>query len=400
MSFCKIPFRRYMVAQCFLFTVAFILFMNGAPQHLRAQEPEPVLGCPLNEFEILGQRWSAVGATNGVVADMPPGPEADLSEIGSTITAAAAMPRAFENSVLLIIIDDFTTPGPDVELEDGSTQTSPAHGVLVRSVAESVIAEISAPIAIAQIDYVAEGLTDSVAMESAIDDAINAAEGEWSAVVVNMSFILVGCTESINIPTFFEFEYDHNDFINDYREGVYDSLADYAVSVSGADPTLADDPAFLNALICALPASTITFQLPDQINDTPILGIAAAGNCAANEYFPGTLSNVLAISATDPIDNDGNGLGDSKSDVPAPFSSPGEVFALGAWYGFNNAVGVPYYFAGTSFAAPLVSAMVASIASDCGVDQLIFLEMADNLHPPLSYWDAAASFSLCASAME
>jgi Subtilase family len=286
---------------------------------------------------------------------------------GSTLLNDLQYAQAGSEQVAIIIVDDFSSEAPQ-DSEDWGTAS---HGWLVQEVFERILLELPTPVAdlisLETVDLAADNDFRSdfvaVALETKIDEL--AATG-ISRFVVNMSFVFVACEDGgFNFAAWRQGREQNPDLTLIEETGgdieyVKDILSDQRVGridnnrfdMDNQQAGQGGPPAFVQQQLNFLNLFEIS-----QMNNDPlrsyfmdnsqyiIVPIAAAGNFKwKRPFYPAQWPEVLSVSAT---------LGDSP-DLWL-LSNDGEISAPGAYFGFEDEV----YRAGTSFAAPIVSVMVA-----------------------------------------
>ena len=300
--------------------------------------------------EVLSNNWDIENTT--VLSDL------QYADVGS-------------DPVAIIILDDFTTEDPRASADDDIVWANAAHGWLVVDVFERIIAILPADVAnlitLEILDLGGENEFRSeliaIELEQRLSELNSAGINKF---VVNMSFVFVACeTPSFNHAQWLQRRQQNPDLslIEDTGgdvEYVETVLSDARVTrldergfdidnsrggQGGPPDHVAEKLLFLNL-----------FEV-SQLNNDPlrsffrdnhpymVVPIASSGNFKwKRPFFPARWTEVLSVSAT---------LGDTP-DLWG-LSNNAEVSAPGAYFLFDDDV----FRAGTSFAAPVVSVMVA-----------------------------------------
>lgn len=363
--------------------VALILLSTTIPA-LGQGRGQGARSCMATPDQLLGQ---AFGGTAGAAGEIG---EDGLTPEGEDIEAeglAAESEWILENlqysesgglPVAILIVDDFSSDGTEDEDEPVS------HGWLVYEVFtqlhDLLEPEIAEKIILEQVDISGESGYRSDLVVAALTDTIDRLSEEGvQRFVINMSFVILPCVDE-------ELNFDFDEFIAQRRDDPDHSIVE----------AVGNDPAYVRSL---LRDSRVTYvdetglstdEAPErergrsaqdqpggqggppqfvedqlrilrllrrsQLQSDPlrdffrnsrelIIPVASSGNFKGREpLFPARWSEVLSVSATE-----GNDLRfwthSNNADVTVP----------GAWYLFEDEV----YRAGTSFAAPVVSLLLA-----------------------------------------
>lgn len=390
--------KRYsFVLVCFV-----VLCLNFAPVYAQGNLEE--INCAVTPDQILGQAYSRTAGAAGETD------EAGLTPEGEDIVAgglAANVEWIMQNliyatpgaePVAILVVDDFSS--------DGTGDTAASHGWLVWEVFEQLHAllpqQAAGNIFLQQVDIADEGGYRSDLILPAIQAAIEELGAQGiNRFVLNLSFAFIPCQDR---DTGFNF----TDFINARRNNLSHSLVEQlgadpqairailrdsrisyidetgvatteqegargSSSLAGqteagqAPPTPGGEiPAlrgqdlrvlrlFNNPRLQADPLRD--FLRASRRNDRIIIPVASAGNFKQRQpFYPARWPEVISVSA-----NEGDNLRFWLH------SNNGDVSAPGAWFLFEDG----QYRAGTSFAAPVVSILIAldltQTAPTCGI---------------------------------
>ena len=327
-----------------------------------AQDDLTGVNCAVMPDQLLGQaNVGFAGAANVGFA----GAEGDTVRTNDLELDAAAIISNWQYSdagteqVVIVVIDDFSSAEPSsaADWEDAS------HGWLVYEVLTRLHAQLPQAIAdsiqFEQLNVADESISfrsDRIAeeLESTIDTL--AAQG-INRFVVNMSFVFVGCEEgNFNFMRFLEQRESNPDLT--VVEAAGDSLSDAVDlleddSVERVDPSANRGPrqeviqrlTFLRLFeLSQMNSDPLRAYFRDR-HEVTIVPVASAGNFKwKRPFYPASWTEVLSVSA----------LAGSGDELWIQ-SNNGEVSAPGAYFLFDDEV----YRAGTSFAAPVVSLMIA-----------------------------------------
>lgn len=388
--------------------VTLLLLISAAvlPVSAETTDQNRPSGCPVNDFQLLGQRWRAGNvydaipsfvdsgtrfrpASRPTMQDHTPGIDGILSD--DAIRTAISTYVGFDINrlltatpvpTLIIVVDDFSTPTPET-----------SHGAAVYAVTERLITGLGIPssrVRLVSVDT-AEGNYNLATVANQIDAVIRA-NPTYRRYVINLSFIIIPCQGTFNVGgVAVSFNFDQ--FITQYDRSdgevtLYAQAAAVAPSVLPADlvpppgdalgvqkplrqeGTISEDtteipPEFARGIAAfaqSYHAQAYNPRNTTQTND-PIrlllrrarrLGvetvvIASAGNFGQPEAFaPGSFPEVISVSAS-------IGLDFNTFWLP---SNAGEVMAPGAWFPLEDE-----FVAGTSFSAPAMSVMTALVLS-------------------------------------
>lgn len=393
-------------------TLAALLLLTWGGITASAQDFEDA-GCAVTPEQILGQanvRYD--GAANvrydGAGEDGTPIDTLDVED--TPILTDLQYATAGNNAVGLIVVDDFSTVDPDEDQDDEIGWGEASHGWLVLEVVERVIATLPQAaqdlITLEMLDLAgdAEYRSDNIAVElEALMDTMNSAEG-IDTFVVNLSFVFVACVDEGAGFTHANWLRDRDDDPDlTLVEEAGGTVADVVETITDPDVDLVDPDTFSGssglggnsggnsgnnsnnqgsvgqpAAVQQKLAFLRLFNLPNTNNDPlrklfrdqpyTIVAVASAGNLRAERaFFPARWNEVLAVGAT---------MGDL--DTMWPSSNSGDVVAPGAFFWFDD----EQYRAGTSFAAPVVSVMVAVEQTQnnpsCGVSNNGRFDMSGN----------------------
>ncbi|KXK53408.1 MAG: putative serine protease [Chloroflexi bacterium OLB13] len=375
---------------CLICTIC-ALFLSvtaaGAQRHVRSTS-----ACTLTPDQVLGQAFSGTAGAEGETG------EAGLTPEGEDIVAEGldaspewimeALPYAGLGTepVAILVIDDFSS--------DGAGELPMSHGWLVWQVFEHLIGQL-APDTAALITLQQVNIADEAGYRSdLIVPELRTAVSELSErgigrFVLNMSFVFIPCTDR-------ELGFDFADFTNARRDNTRLSLVehiggdpDYVRSIledarvgyidesgltsldqesprgsellqSRLDPQDVEIPPtperavpeFRSRDLSVLKLFNNTALQSDplrdylrEIRDVIIVPVASSGNFKQRQpFYPARWPEVISVSA-----NEGDDLRFWLH------SNNGDVSVPGAWFLFDDAV----FRAGTSFAAPVVSLLIA-----------------------------------------
>lgn len=348
------------------------------------------VNCALTPDQILGQAFSGTAGASGETSDSGLTPEGETIETNQLATSADwitsnllyATPGT--ESVAILVVDDFSS--------DGSGSTPASHGWLVWQVFQQLYDNLpqgaAGQITLQQVDIADQQGYRSDLILPAIQSAIqNLSEQGINRFVLNMSFVFIPCTDKdlgFNISDFLDARQSNpgrslieqlgddpqyvRSILRDSRIGYIDDTSFVPV-----DPTA---PRGNQQLSPAAPATQIpptpdtaqpAFRAQDlhvlkllnnsnlqsdplrdflrQQRDVMIVPVASSGNFKQRKpFYPARWPEVISVSA-----NEGNDLRFWLHSNDADISAPG------AWFLFDD----DQYRAGTSFAAPVVSLLIA-----------------------------------------
>jgi hypothetical protein len=390
----------------FLFACALLLTFVPAAAPAAADDLAQTgpAGCPVNDFQLLGQRWRAGSVYDALPSyvkhDLLRPTAQDSSPMTDGVIPNDAIRAAIADYLgvdlgammgsnivptLIIIVDDFTAPTPDE-----------SHGAAVYSVTEMLLAGIgvdSSRVGLARVDTAADNY-NLPTIATRITQVIRDNSASYRRAVVNMSFIILPCQGVLDLQGT-QVAFDFNTLITEYRQTggeitLYAEAAEVAPQlvpeyIAPADEVLPSQkipswfeqeiaqqereelpPAFANG-IASLAAqynrAAYDRGRPTRTNDpfrntlrrlrglgTDLILIGSSGNFGQPEPFaPGLFPEVISVSAS--IANDYNTFW-----TP---SNNGEVMAPGAWFPFRDE-----FVAGTSFSAPAMSVLTALLSSN------------------------------------
>jgi len=365
--------------------------------------------CAASEFARPGQGLQAVGAglqAVGAVGGLFIGDASQFASSATTTDAVAAQlwgglaAASFDHSVALLVVDDF---GGVFDLPSALFGTGPidlqalvddgllSHGSLVlhqlRELAAAALPDFSTysgtnpyidndpyfkfhdrkghylmiqavDVAGLDTDYVAQRI------RKAIDFIGGNGVIGFRHLVINMSFAVVPCAvvsdaaasgSTRDIPNFEAYVAALAS-----ANGIGVQYLDQLGQLVSTPVSLADEPLF-DYLDCPLPMGAGEDKrcdgkgtdLYDEPTVTSMVHVAAAGNFG-NDYalYPAAWPTVVSVASLDAV---GSGYGAARSS----FSNAGTVSAPGNMFALTSSQGRTVAYAGTSFAAPVVSLFAA-----------------------------------------
>jgi hypothetical protein len=380
-----------------------LLCLNFASTYAQ-QNNQADRNCAVTPDQILGQAYSRTAGAAGETAEAGLTPEGEniLAEGLATnvewIMQNLAYSTVGEEPVAVLVVDDFSS--------DGTGDTPASHGWLVWEVFEQLHTtlpqDMASIITLRQVDIADEGDYRSDLILPAIQSAIEELGGQGiSRFVLNLSFSFIPCQDSDTGFSFSEFvdarrsnpgrslveelgadpQYIQG-ILEDSRVSYIDETglastetevgrgsellsaqtesAEIPPTPAGAAPELRGQDLrvlrlFNNPRLQADPLRD--FLRESRRNDLLIVPVASAGNFKQRQpFYPARWPEVISVSA-----NEGDNLRFWLH------SNNGDVSAPGAWFLFENG----QYHAGTSFAAPVVSMLIAldltQIEPICGI---------------------------------
>ncbi len=339
-----------------------------------AQGQQNDRNCAVLPNQILGQaNISYAGAANisyaGALGEEVKSNNWDIES--TTILNDLQYAEVGTDPVAIIILDDFTTEDPRTNADDDIVWANAAHGWLVVEVIERIIAtlptNVASLITVETVDLGGENEFRSeliaIELEQRLSELNRAGINKF---VINMSFVFIACeTPSFNHAQWLQRRQQNPNLSliaetggdEAYVESVLSDARVTRIDERGFDidnsrggqggppERVAEKLLFLNLFeVSQLNNDPLRSFFKDNHPYT-LIPIASAGNFKwKRPFFPAQWSEVLSVSAT---------LGDTP-DLWG-LSNNGEVSAPGAYFLFDDDV----YRAGTSFAAPVVSVMVA-----------------------------------------
>lgn len=388
-------------------------------------------------LQAVGAGLQAVGAVGGLfVADTVrlADPEPGQARVTTNAHVAEQLlsqvtPDLYGPKVAVLIVDSFNEVyalpeallgsadlGPS-GLEDLQSTGTLSHGALVFHQAKQLAAAVTgdanawprvpnakeakfhfmdgpykgSPLLIRAVDAAAlntDGLAELI--RGTIEDV--SAKG-YKQVVVNMSFAIVPCaiTEDVaktigtgTIPTFEDYVASLL-LVNAVRPGDQDALAELA----GQPLSLDSDP-FFRYLDCPLPdVDTDPTRCDGKSASSAkvvesLVHVAASGNFA-NDYalYPAALPTVISVGSLDVATT-------GYSPRRSAFSNAATVLAPGALFGLSTKTTQQIVYAGTSFAAPVVSLFAAL---DLIADEPLCDAGSTARYPPVAHDLASTSLS-------
>jgi hypothetical protein len=348
------------------------------------------INCALTPDQILGQAFSGTAGASGETSDSGLTPEGEnietdqLATSADWITSNLLYATLGTESVAILVIDDFSS--------DGSGSVPASHGWLVWQVFQQLFGKLPQEavnrIVFQQVDIADQQGYRSDLILPALQAAVQKLSGQGiKRFVLNMSFVFIPCTDKdlgFNISDFLKSRQNTpgrslieqigddpqyvRSVLKDSRIGYIDdtSFAPFDQSASRGSQRLS--AAALTTLIPPTPSATQPgFRAKDlrvlklfnnsklqsdplrdflrQQRDLMIVPVASSGNFKQRKpFYPARWPEVISVSA-----NEGNNLRFWLH------SNNGDVSVPGAWFLFDDG----QYRAGTSFAAPVVSLLIA-----------------------------------------
>lgn len=343
---------------------------------LAAQDDLTGVNCAVTPDQVLGQANTGfAGMANSGFAGMANSGFAGMSvqefrESGFVLDPASLVTNLQYSStgnqgVAILVVDDFASDAPET---DADWETA-SHGwytlnILVQ-MQNALPSEVAQNILIETIDVSALDYRSDL-MRTEIESTVASIRSSTGIqnFVVNMSFVFVACDDGT---------FNHQRFIDRHENNANYSLVEeaggdlnYALDVrnnsavnrvdangfdlnnnanSGPPSFVATQLTFLNLFEDSqLQSDTLRDYFRDR-KDYTLIPVASAGNFKwKRPFFPARWAEVISVSAT---------MG-GTSDLWAQ-SNDGEISAPGAWVEFGD----EYFSAGTSYAAPIASMMIA-----------------------------------------
>lgn len=374
--------RRYIVsAVCFV--VLCLSFASAYAQRDNLAESN----CAITPDQILGQAYSRTAGAAGETAEAGLTPEGEdilaegLATTAEWIMQNLAFATAGTEPVAILVVDDFSS--------DGTGDTPTSHGWLVWEVFEQLhtILPQDTAITLQQVDIAGEGGYRSDLILPAIQSGIAELGAQGiNRFVLNLSFAFIPCQDSdsgFNFSTFLDARRSNpgrslveelgadpqyvQGILKDSRVSYIDETglartetegargSELLSAQTGAPPTPAGAAPelrgqdlrvlrlFNNPRLQADPLRD--FLRASRRSDLIIIPAASAGNFKQRQpFYPARWPEVISVSA-----NEGDNLRFWLH------SNNGDVSAPGAWFLFEDG----QYRAGTSFAAPVVSMLIA-----------------------------------------
>ena len=376
--------------------VVFLILVASVPglssSFLPSAQAQDDSTCAANEFQVLGQEWEVAGGAFGFTAAQPPNADTVaydmLAQQFSQMTLGSGSAIAPDRQVVILIVDDFDTPVRTL-----------SHGEYVIEVASDMLGAARADVGFAEemilVDKVEVTYDDVSVIISRIDDALRARiEDGYTHFVLNMSFALMPCMYEVeagrhnlpdNVTLFWQAFMEV--YENPERPKNY-SLIQYvenALLTQGnvPDSVPEDIPFEESDSIARAVARAVVFDwigtestlldplraylqggLPEGVE--VLVPVASAGNYGGytppydpdgngfvDPFAPGSWPEVISVSST-------------RADFSqlSVFSNAGGISAPGEWHEIASS---SEYVAGTSFAAPVTSVLVALMQSTSAV---------------------------------
>jgi hypothetical protein len=326
-------------------------------------------------FKVEGQGWHASGGTGGLeIGALSPGNElANYAELATQITQF--VPQSGNGAVAVLVLDDFAGDLPYSVLHNVRPGTDPlsldiAHGEMVYfhlthllevldvlgTLPLNRITARESSSSVSEIDWeIKDGailtvrklpLPDYNTSEIALSvgSVVSSLKAQnFGRLVFNLSFSILPCTTSEA----------YRDYISTHPGA---SLRDYYNNVvAPAEPILSFEE-WLSRELAKVRNDPLLLLMEDLVDGDEGLYytentvfVASAGNEPDLNFalFPSTWATVIGVSAL-------NGDGSIWTG-----SSLGDVIFPGAWFQYPYSVGENVYYAGTSFAAPVMSIIAA-----------------------------------------
>ncbi len=351
---------------------------------------QDVVNCALTPDQILGQAFSGTAGASGEISDSGLTPEGENIEIGLLDSNADwimnnllyATPGT--ESVAILVIDDFSS--------DGSGDTPASHGWLVWQVFQQLYDNLpvaaARQITLQQVDIADQQGYRSDLILPALQSAIQDLSGQGiNRFILNMSFVFIPCTDKdlgFNISDFLDArqsnpglslveqlgddpQYVHS-ILKDSRIGYIDDTSfalidptaprgSQQLPIAERMPPIPPTPSAAKPTFRGQDLSVLTLLNHTNLQSDPlrdflrqqrglmIVPVASSGNFKQRRpFYPARWPEVISVSA-----NEGNNLRFWLH------SNDGDVSTPGAWFLFDD----NQYRAGTSFAAPVASLLIA-----------------------------------------
>ena len=344
------------------------------------------INCALTPDQILGQAYSRTAGAAGETSDGALTAEGEDIVAGQLAADPAWMAEnlsyaaAGTEKVAILVMDDFSA--------DGSNGDPVSHGWLVWQVFQQLYAALTPEaanlIVLQQVNIANQQGYRSDLILPALQSAVqNLSAQGVKRFVLNMSFVFLPCTDkdlNFNVSDFLTARQNNpgrslveqlggdpqyvRSILKDSRVGYIDDTSLALLTVPRGNAGLAA----LNPVVPPTPTGAAAdFRTKDlrvlkllnnaklqsdplrdflrQQRDLMIVPVASAGNFKQRKpFYPARWPEVLSVSA-----NEGNDLRFWLH------SNDGDISVPGAWFLFDDGL----YRSGTSFAAPVVSMMVA-----------------------------------------
>ena len=355
-------------------SICIILLGFSIANVLYAQDAGDV-NCAVLPDQIMGQaNISYAGAANisyaGALGDEIETNTWDIEE--TTVLTDLQYATVGSDPVVIVVIDDFSTIDPREDASDDVIWANASHGWLVMEVIDRVLAtlptETSSLISVETLHLGGENAFRSDLIAEELETMLtNLNASGINKFVVNMSFVFVACEEG---------GFKHAEWMNrradnpdltlieevegdpEYVETVLSDASvermdengfdvDNSKAGQGGPPEhVAQKLQFLSLFeISRMNSDPLRSFFMDKQQPYTVFPIASGGNFKwKRPFYPAQWPEVLSVSAT---------LGDSP-DLWA-LSNNSEISVPGAYFLFDDDV----YRAGTSFAAPIASVMIA-----------------------------------------
>ena len=348
------------------------------------------INCVLTPDQILGQAFSGTAGASGETSDSgltPEGENIETTQLATSadwITSNLLYATPGTESVAILVVDDFSS--------NGSGSVPASHGWLVwqvfQQLYEKLPQEVANQIVLQQVNIADEQGYRSDLILPALQTAIQNLSGQGiDRFVLNMSFVFIPCTDKdlgFNISDFLKARQDNpgrslieqlgddpqyvRSILKDSRIGYIDDTSFAPLDQTAPRGTQGLSAAALTTQIPPTPGGTQPdFRAKDlrvlklfnnsklqsdplrdflrEQRDFIIIPVASSGNFKQRKpFYPARWPEVISVSA-----NEGDNLRFWLH------SNNGDVSVPGAWFLFDDG----QYRSGTSFAAPVVSLLIA-----------------------------------------
>ena len=358
--------------------IIFLMIFTATFTATHAQQPNEQ-NCAATPDLILGQvGFTRYGGVSGETTDT--GVTADGIDIfnNNLLTSAAWIMSNLQYAptgtqpVAIIIADDFSVPPPDADTPDEEVLPV-SHGWLVQEVFDQLIAELPANIAanltVAQLD-ISNAYTTNLLVADLNTLLANLTAQGINRFVLNMSFVFIPCRDqsrNFDFATFLQRHESNPSYslvqelgsdpayvasvLNDNRVRYID---DNGLTIDNQQQGNPNNPQTPNYRAAQL--QFIRLFEDNRLSNDPlrtflrqrnyfIVPVASSGNFKwRRPFFPARWGEVISVSASE---------GDDLQRWS--HANNGSIMVPGAWFEFQDGA----WRAGTSFAAPVVSLLVA-----------------------------------------